>query len=68
MPIMCEDNGTNDQSDKLMDVMHKIMAQVTVTQSHIEVIFQLIFVYKQFITFISRLRILCRSHCQLLAY
>ena len=38
MPIMCIENTYNDQSDKLMDVMHRIMAQVTVTQSQIEVI------------------------------
>lgn len=37
MPIMCAEQNYHDQSDKLMDVMHRIMSQVAVTQSQIEV-------------------------------
>ena len=46
MPIMCIENTCNDQPDKLMDVMHKIMAQVTVTQSQIEVMLVFFFFLK----------------------
>ena len=38
MPLMCSENQMNsDQADKLMDVMHRIISQIAVTQSQIEV-------------------------------
>ena len=38
MPLMCGDSQPNsDQADKLMDVMHRIISQIAVTQSQIEV-------------------------------
>ena len=38
MPLMCGDTQPNsDQADKLMDVMHRIISQIAVTQSQIEV-------------------------------
>ena len=39
MPLMCGEIYVNsDQADKLMDVMHRIISQIAVTQSQIEVI------------------------------
>ena len=38
MPLLCADNLVNDQADKLMDIMHRIISQVAVAQSQIEVI------------------------------
>ena len=37
MPLLCSDTGLNDQADKLMDIMHRIISQIAVTQSQIEV-------------------------------
>ncbi len=38
MPLLCSDNTTNnDQADKLMDMMHRMISQIAVTQSQIEV-------------------------------
>ena len=37
MPLMCADSPSVDQADKLMDVMHRILSQVAVAQSQIEV-------------------------------
>jgi len=36
MPLLCADSTSSDQSDKLMDIMHRIIAQVAVAQSQIE--------------------------------
>ena len=38
MPLLCSENSTNnDQADKLMDMMHRMISQIAVTQSQIEV-------------------------------
>lgn len=38
MPLMCAENASNnDQADKLMDVMHRMISQIAITQSQIEV-------------------------------
>ena len=36
MPLLCTDPNVNDQADKLMDVMHRIISQVAIAQSQIE--------------------------------
>ncbi len=36
MPLLCADSTSSDQSDKLMDIMHRIITQVAVAQSQIE--------------------------------
>ena len=36
MPLLCADMPVVDNSDKLMDVMHRILSQVAVAQSQIE--------------------------------
>ena len=41
MPLLCSDTSLNDQADKLMDIMHRIISQIAVTQSQIEVSTQL---------------------------
>lgn len=47
MPLMCADNaGNNDQADKMMDLMHRMITQIAVTQSQIEVFKSGIKIYK----------------------
>lgn len=42
MPLLCADNASNnDQADKLMDLMHRMISQISLTQSQIEVIYLL---------------------------
>ena len=36
MPLLCADTTSSDQSDKLMDIMHRIITQIAVAQSQIE--------------------------------
>lgn len=36
MPLLCTDINLNDQADKLMDVMHRIISQVAIAHSQIE--------------------------------
>lgn len=36
MPLLCADTTSSDHSDKLMDVMHRIITQIAVAQSQIE--------------------------------
>ena len=66
MPLLCSDTSLNDQADKLMDIMHRIISQIAVTQSQIEVSTQLytppfIFFFKNINSFL-RTRFHC--HCQ----
>lgn len=38
MPLMCAENAPNsEQADKLMDLMHRMISQIAITQSQIEV-------------------------------
>jgi hypothetical protein len=38
MPLMCgESQSQNEQPDKLMDTMHRVMSSIAISQSHIEV-------------------------------
>ena len=42
MPLLCTDNASNnDQAYKLMDLMHRMISQISLTQSQIEVIYLL---------------------------
>ena len=36
MPLLCADTKNFEQSDKLMDIMHRIITQIAVAQSQIE--------------------------------
>lgn len=36
MPLLCADTNNFEQSDKLMDIMHRIITQIAVAQSQIE--------------------------------
>ena len=37
LPLLCAENSLNDLADKLMDIMHRIISQLAVAQSQIEV-------------------------------
>ena len=37
MPLLCLDQDASEHGDQLMDIMHRIMSQISLTQSQIEV-------------------------------
>jgi dynein heavy chain len=36
MPLLCADLSSNEQADKIMDIMHRIITQLAVAQSQVE--------------------------------
>lgn len=63
MPLMCANNATNnDQADKMMDLMHRMITQIAVTQSQIEVLKsrnEIYKIYKKNSLLLKRIQSLC---------